>query len=267
MFLVPRDTPGITVNEMDTVAIHGLSTCEVGFADVVLDDDAVLGDIDRGFRQVIATLNGERLNAAAVAHFGQPEERLLGHRPDEVFSGREAMIASHLREALRTGEEMQVDMPAGAHGERLLRMRIFPYPGGVGVTFRNVAGLRNAERAEQEQAAQAQARLAHGGIGVGRLGPRGTFEAVEPPLARMAGFAANRLDGVRFTDLLTLPSRPAASEAIEAVLTGQGPRAFDSVMLVNGGGELPVHVALAELRDGFAISGASVMVTRLAWEA
>ncbi|WP_341578245.1 acyl-CoA dehydrogenase family protein [Microbacterium schleiferi] len=67
MFLVPADAPGITVNEMDTVAIHGLSTCEVGFADVVLGDDAVLGDVDRGFRQVIGTLNGERLNAAAVA--------------------------------------------------------------------------------------------------------------------------------------------------------------------------------------------------------
>lgn len=67
MFLVPADTPGITVTEMDTIAIHGLSTCEVGFADVVLPDEAVLGDVDRGFRQVVSTLNGERLNAAAVA--------------------------------------------------------------------------------------------------------------------------------------------------------------------------------------------------------
>lgn len=67
MFLVPADTPGITVNEMDTVAIHGLSTCEVGFAGVILPDDAVLGEVDKGFRQVISTLNGERLNAAAVA--------------------------------------------------------------------------------------------------------------------------------------------------------------------------------------------------------
>jgi len=67
MFLVPADAPGITVNEMDTVAIHGLSTCEVGFSDVILHDDAVLGEVDKGFRQVISTLNGERLNAAAVA--------------------------------------------------------------------------------------------------------------------------------------------------------------------------------------------------------
>lgn len=67
MFLVPADTPGITVNEMDTISIHGLSTCEIGFADVVVPDNAVLGAVDEGFRQVIATLNGERLNAAAVA--------------------------------------------------------------------------------------------------------------------------------------------------------------------------------------------------------
>ena len=67
MFLVPRETVGVSVNEMETVAIHGLSTCEVGFEDVVLPETALLGAVDHGFRQVIATLNGERLNAAAVA--------------------------------------------------------------------------------------------------------------------------------------------------------------------------------------------------------
>ncbi|MBU3076618.1 PAS domain-containing protein [Sphingomonas quercus] len=222
----------------------------------------VLGQIGSAFAAFDTELRFVRLNAAAVAHFGQPEERLIGRTPEEVFTGREAMIAGHLREALRTGEEMQVDLPAGPNGERLLRMRLFPYPGGVGVTFRNVAGLRNAERAEQEHAALAQARVTHGGVGVGRLGPRATFEHVEEPLAQMAGFAPERLGGVRFTDLLSLPSRAAASDAIEAVLTGQGARAFDSIMLVNGGGELPVRIALAELRDGFAISGAVVMVSR-----
>lgn len=246
----------------ELTAGHGLGAQEEDLESARLS--VVLGQIGSAFAAFDTSLRFVRLNAAAIAHFGQPEERLIGRTPEEVFSGREAMIAGHLREALRTGEEMQVDVPAGAHGERLLRMRFFPYPGGVGVTFRNVAGMRNAERAEQEHIAQAQARLAHGGVGVGRLGPRATFEAVEPPLAQMVGFTAERLEGVRFTDLLALPSRPQASEAIEAVLTGHGPRAFDGVMLVNGGGELAVRVALAELRDGFAISGASVMVTRQA---
>ncbi|WP_138998844.1 acyl-CoA dehydrogenase family protein [Rhodococcus zopfii] len=67
MFVVPTDTPGITVRELDTFAIHSLDTCEVTFEGVKLDDTAVLGEVDRGFRQVLGTLNGERLNAAAAA--------------------------------------------------------------------------------------------------------------------------------------------------------------------------------------------------------
>ncbi|MDC5696527.1 acyl-CoA/acyl-ACP dehydrogenase [Intrasporangium calvum] len=67
MFIVPRSASGVTVNEMDTMAIHSLSTCEVGLSDVRVPHDAVLGEVNWGFRQVLATLNGERLNAAAVA--------------------------------------------------------------------------------------------------------------------------------------------------------------------------------------------------------
>ncbi|HEY5854230.1 MAG TPA: acyl-CoA dehydrogenase family protein [Aldersonia sp.] len=67
MFVVPAAAAGVTVRELDTFAIHGLDTCEVTFDHVTVGPDAVLGEVDRGFRQVIATLNGERLNAAAVA--------------------------------------------------------------------------------------------------------------------------------------------------------------------------------------------------------
>ena len=67
MFLVPRAASGITVRELETFAIHGLDTCEVTFDNVELPAESVLGEVDRGFRQVLGTLNGERLNAAAVA--------------------------------------------------------------------------------------------------------------------------------------------------------------------------------------------------------
>jgi alkylation response protein AidB-like acyl-CoA dehydrogenase len=67
MFLVPRGAPGVAVREIDTMAIHGLDTCEVAFQDVRLPVDAVLGGPDQGFPQVLATLNAERLHAAAVA--------------------------------------------------------------------------------------------------------------------------------------------------------------------------------------------------------
>ena len=67
MFLVPRDTPGVQVREIPTVAVHGLDTCEVFLDDVKLPKEAVIGEVDAGFRQVIQTLNRERINAAAGA--------------------------------------------------------------------------------------------------------------------------------------------------------------------------------------------------------
>ncbi|GAB92964.1 acyl-CoA dehydrogenase family protein, partial [Gordonia rhizosphera] len=67
MFLVPQGASGVRINELDTFAIHGLDTCLVEFDDVRLPAHAVLGEVGLGFRQVLSTLNGERLNAAAVA--------------------------------------------------------------------------------------------------------------------------------------------------------------------------------------------------------
>jgi alkylation response protein AidB-like acyl-CoA dehydrogenase len=66
MFLVPAKTTGVSIREIDTFGIHGMSTCEVFYDDVELPEDAVLGDVDAGMRQVFATINREGLNAAAA---------------------------------------------------------------------------------------------------------------------------------------------------------------------------------------------------------
>lgn len=67
MFLVPRSTPGIHTEEIDTMGIRGLAQCDVYLDDVHVSAANVLGEVDKGFRQVLSTLNGERLNGAAVA--------------------------------------------------------------------------------------------------------------------------------------------------------------------------------------------------------
>ena len=66
MFLVPAHAPGIEIREIDTFGIRGLSTCEVHLDGVLVPDSAVVGEPERGFRNVFATLNRERLNAAAA---------------------------------------------------------------------------------------------------------------------------------------------------------------------------------------------------------
>ncbi|MBS7707836.1 acyl-CoA dehydrogenase family protein [Chelatococcus asaccharovorans] len=67
MFLVPTKARGITASEVSTMAINGYDTNAVAFDDVRIPEDALMGVLDDGFPQVIATLNGERMNAAAVA--------------------------------------------------------------------------------------------------------------------------------------------------------------------------------------------------------
>ncbi|MEO9228445.1 MAG: acyl-CoA dehydrogenase family protein [Devosia sp.] len=67
MFLLNAKTPGITATEVETFAINGYDTCQVFFDDVMIPAENLLGVEGQGFRQVLATLNSERINAAAVA--------------------------------------------------------------------------------------------------------------------------------------------------------------------------------------------------------
>ncbi|MBM3489449.1 MAG: acyl-CoA dehydrogenase [Alphaproteobacteria bacterium] len=67
MFLLPKASPGLRVAERATLGIHGYDTNEVAFEEVELPRAAVLGAANAGFQQVLATLNAERLHAAAVA--------------------------------------------------------------------------------------------------------------------------------------------------------------------------------------------------------
>jgi len=66
MFLFPADLPGVTISEIATHGIHGLSTCDVYFDEVRAPAGSVIGDVGAGFRNVFGTLNRERLNAAAA---------------------------------------------------------------------------------------------------------------------------------------------------------------------------------------------------------
>jgi alkylation response protein AidB-like acyl-CoA dehydrogenase len=66
MFLVPTAAPGLETRTLDTLGIHGVSTCEVFFDGVTVGPEAILGELHMGMRQVFATVNREGLNAAAA---------------------------------------------------------------------------------------------------------------------------------------------------------------------------------------------------------
>jgi alkylation response protein AidB-like acyl-CoA dehydrogenase len=65
-FLVDRDTPGFTVGKKeDKLGIRASSTCELLFEDCVVGRDSVLGEVGKGYRVAIETLNEGRIGIGA----------------------------------------------------------------------------------------------------------------------------------------------------------------------------------------------------------
>lgn len=64
MIFVPRDAEGMEMQRIDTMG--GRETNTIYFSDCEVPDDAVLGELDRGWVQLMAGLNTERLILAAT---------------------------------------------------------------------------------------------------------------------------------------------------------------------------------------------------------
>lgn len=102
-FIVPRDTPGIHTRPIDTMGIRALEQCDVFFNDVHVEAGSVLGEVGKGFRQILRALNTERLNGAAVAvgiargaldtAVQYAKDRHAFHRPIGAFQGLQHMLA------------------------------------------------------------------------------------------------------------------------------------------------------------------------------
>lgn len=67
-FIVPMDAPGVSYNEMGGKRVWTQSsTGSIGFDGVRVGDDAILGELNEGFKVMVTTLNGGRLFIAGLA--------------------------------------------------------------------------------------------------------------------------------------------------------------------------------------------------------
>ncbi len=67
-FIVETKTPGFSIiKEEDKLGIRGSSTCQLAFDKVKVPKDALLGDLEKGFRVAMATLDGGRIGIASQA--------------------------------------------------------------------------------------------------------------------------------------------------------------------------------------------------------
>ncbi|WP_243788314.1 acyl-CoA dehydrogenase family protein [Saccharopolyspora gloriosae] len=63
-FMVPTDAPGLEIHGIDTMG--GREVNDLYFTDCFLPDDAVVGTVDQGWKQLMAGLNLERMILAAL---------------------------------------------------------------------------------------------------------------------------------------------------------------------------------------------------------
>ena len=87
-FVVPMDTPGITLRLTDSLGVRGLGCRDLEMKNVRLGADALLGETGRGFKLAMRALEGGRIAIAAQAlGLGQAalEEALSYARRRQVF--------------------------------------------------------------------------------------------------------------------------------------------------------------------------------------
>jgi acyl-CoA dehydrogenase len=66
IFLIDKKSPGITCNKIEKLGSHILSSFEVVYEDVKVHKSQILGERGKGWYQIIATLNNERIVCAAI---------------------------------------------------------------------------------------------------------------------------------------------------------------------------------------------------------
>ena len=65
-FLVPNPSEGLTIRQIPKLGMRGFGSCEVFLDDVVVPDRLVVGEVGRGWYQMLTTLNNERILVAAT---------------------------------------------------------------------------------------------------------------------------------------------------------------------------------------------------------
>jgi acyl-CoA dehydrogenase len=66
MFIVRQGAPGFTATPIPKLGMRALGSCQVALRDVFVPDADVLGEIDKGWPYVMASLNSERIMVAAM---------------------------------------------------------------------------------------------------------------------------------------------------------------------------------------------------------
>ena len=95
LFLVPMNAPGISITNMDTIGDE--RTNEVFLDDVFVDDDHVVGEVNKGWYYISEALDFERFTLFTVSAYIKRYERLRDHVRTATVDGKPLREDPHVR--------------------------------------------------------------------------------------------------------------------------------------------------------------------------
>ncbi|NIB38968.1 acyl-CoA dehydrogenase [Pseudomaricurvus alkylphenolicus] len=116
LFLIPMDSKGISVSEIETMACH--RTNEVFFDDVRVSAADVVGEVDKGWELMCQALDYERFTLFTYSPLRLKFDALVATLRDWKVAGQAALETDHVRRKLaRLGSKLEV---AKMHQRRVI---------------------------------------------------------------------------------------------------------------------------------------------------
>lgn len=107
---------------------------------------AILEGIGEGFYAVDREWRITRFNSEASKHFGRPASEMVGRKLWDIFpNAAETDLGRTFLDAMARRATIRSETPSVVVGPRRLAYRLFPLGDGMGIVFRDVTDLRNAE--------------------------------------------------------------------------------------------------------------------------
>ncbi|UZK70137.1 PAS domain-containing protein [Sphingomonas sp. S1-29] len=165
-----------------------------------------------------------------------------------------------LDQGARTRRKAATEQVDVAIAERHFSVVIAPHPDGLLLIFEDVTLDVAAESLSATVDALDEAIAMAGGVAALRLNLRGYVDPPAPPLAMLTGLAETGSASMRFVTLLDIPSRAAASDAIEATLREGKGRRLAARMIRRDAPPVPVRIGFAPQRRHLAIEAITALL-------
>jgi prevent-host-death family protein len=214
-----------------------------------------------GFIALDASLRITAANSVVAAFLDCSQADLIGRNVASIGDpARADVFLDRYRWVLRTGEAATFESTAHIRKDRTLRVRAFPFRGGVGVVLTNLTELAALRTAQADWNADFEALSGHPAIATARLNLMGFITTANAAFLEFLGFGAEQVAEVRLTDLAVATDRQLLAQGINDLLQQKIVRfAAPVAFLTRDHGRRAMSLSMAPRLRDLAFDGLSLV--------